>query len=63
MTGDEEEAGEKAFVLVDVVSNNGAKMWPGPDGQKPIQQSGSEPQSFIVLELSTSAGRCLVTPR
>lgn len=63
MTGDEEEAGEKAFVLVDVASNNGAKMWPGADGQKPIQHSGSEPHSFIVVEPSTSACRCLVTPQ
>lgn len=63
MTGDEEEAEEKAFVLVDVVSYNGTKMLPGADGQKLIQQRGSEPQSFIVLELSTSACRCLVTPQ
>lgn len=32
MTGDDREAGENAFVLVDVFSSNGTKMFPGDDG-------------------------------
>lgn len=61
MTGDEREARENAFVLVDVFSNNGTNMFPGDDGTEAHsikRKRVTEVYCFVALDICAQMFVC-----